>query len=53
MLLVKDQPWIDLTALGVTVLVTHLGLLAWELRYVSATLAYPALKPGYKEALPS
>jgi hypothetical protein len=53
MLLVKDQSWIDLTALGVTVLVTHLGLLVWELRYVSATLAYPALKPGYKEALPS
>ncbi|HEX8802691.1 MAG TPA: ATP synthase subunit I [Acidimicrobiales bacterium] len=51
MLLVKDEPWIDLVALGVTVLVTHLGLLFWELRYVSATLAFPALKPGYKEAV--
>jgi hypothetical protein len=50
MLLVKDQPWIDLVALGVTVLVTHLGLLFWELRYVSASLAFPALKPGHKEA---
>lgn len=51
MLLVKDEPWIDLVALGVTVLVTHLGLLFWELRYVSASLAFPALKPGHKEAL--
>jgi hypothetical protein len=51
MLAVRDQPWIDLVALGVTVLVTHLGLLFWELRYVSATLAYPALKPGHKEAV--
>jgi hypothetical protein len=50
MLLVKDQPWIDLVALGVTVLVTHLGLLFWELRYVSASLAFPALRPGHKEA---
>ncbi|MGH9211607.1 MAG: ATP synthase subunit I [Acidimicrobiales bacterium] len=51
MLLVKDQPWIDLVALGVTVLATHLGLLFWELRYVSASLAFPALKPGHKEAV--
>jgi hypothetical protein len=51
MVLVKDEPWIDLVALGVTVLVTHLGLLFWELRYVSASLAFPALKPGHKEAL--
>jgi hypothetical protein len=51
LLVVKDRPWIDLVALGVTVLVTHLGLLFWELRYVSASLAYPALKPGHKEAV--
>jgi hypothetical protein len=51
LLLVRNQPWIDLVALGVTVLVTHLGLLFWELRYVSATLAFPALKPADKEAL--
>jgi hypothetical protein len=46
MVLVKDEPWIDLVALGVAVLVTHLGLLFWELRYVSASLAFPALKPS-------
>jgi hypothetical protein len=51
MLALRDQPWIDLVALGVTVLVTHLGLLFWELRYVSASLAYPALQPGHKEAV--
>jgi hypothetical protein len=51
MLAVRDQPWIDLVALGVTVVVTHLGLLFWELRYVSASLAYPALKPVHKEAV--
>ena len=48
--LVRDEPWIDLPALAVGVLVTHLGLLFWELRYVSASLAYPGLKPGVKEA---
>ncbi len=53
MLLVKDRPWVDLVALGVTILVTHLGLLFWELRYVSASLAFPALKPAHKEAVRS
>ena len=44
--LVKDASWMNLIALGVTIIVTHLGLLFWELRYVSASLAYPGLKPG-------
>jgi hypothetical protein len=51
LLLVRDAAWVDLVALGVTILVTHLGLLFWELRYVSASLAVPALKPtATKEA---
>jgi len=51
---VRDAAWIDMTALGITVLVTHLGLLFWELRYVSASLAFPGLKPtADKEAVPS
>jgi hypothetical protein len=51
LLIVRHQPWINLTALGVTVLVTHLGLLFWELRFVSASLAFPGLKPTtHKEA---
>lgn len=44
-LLVKDQSWVAIVPLGVTIIVTHLGLLAWELRFVSASLAYPGLKP--------
>jgi len=44
--LVRDQPWISLPALGCTIIVTHLGLLFWELRHVSASLAYPGLKPS-------
>lgn len=32
--------------LCITLLVTHIGLLVWELRAVSATLAHPGLKPG-------
>ena len=43
--LVKDAPWISLVPLGVTMILTHLGLLVWELRYVSASLAHPGLKP--------
>lgn len=44
-LLVKDQAWVELWSLGLTLIVTHLGLLLWELRYVSASLAFPSLKP--------
>jgi hypothetical protein len=44
-LLVKDAGWISLPALCLTILITHLGLLLWETRYVSASLAFPALKP--------
>ena len=43
--LVKDQSWIALVPLGITMILTHLGLLVWELRYVSASLAHPGLKP--------
>lgn len=44
--MVKDQPWVDITALGIALVVTHLGLLIWETRHVSASLAFPALKPS-------
>nr|MBU6203177.1 ATP synthase subunit I [Acidobacteriota bacterium] len=44
-MLVRNQPWVDLLALGLTLVVSHLGLLFWEMRYVSATLAFPGLKP--------
>ena len=44
-ILVREASWISLTALGLTIIVTHLGLLVWEMRYVAASLAYPGLKP--------
>lgn len=44
-LLVREAGWISLPALGLTIIATHLGLLMWELRYVSASLAFPGLKP--------
>ncbi len=44
-LLVKDQPWVDVPALGFSLIITHLGLLIWETRHVSASLAFPGLKP--------
>jgi hypothetical protein len=44
-MLVRHQPWIDLPALAIAILVTHLGLLFWETRYVGATLAFPGIKP--------
>ena len=42
---VRDAGWISLPALGATIIVTHLGLLVWELKYVALSLAYPGLKP--------
>jgi hypothetical protein len=45
-MLVRNEPWVDLVALGLTLIVTHLGLLFWEMRYVSATLAFPGLRPN-------
>ena len=44
-LLVRDASWISLPALGATIIVTHLGLLLWELKYVAISLAHPGLKP--------
>ncbi len=49
-LLVKDAWWVDLVPLGFTIVITHLGLLIWETRYVSASLAYPGLKPTARGA---
>ncbi|MBW8825293.1 MAG: ATP synthase subunit I [Acidobacteria bacterium] len=42
---VKDATWVKLVPLAVTVLGTSLASLFWETRYVSASLAFPGLKP--------
>jgi hypothetical protein len=44
-LAVIHQSWVVVIPLAFTLVITHLGLLVWETRYISATLAYPALKP--------
>lgn len=49
-LAVKDQDWVVLWPMGVAVLAASLGLLFWETRYVSASLAFPGLKPTSKGA---
>ncbi len=45
-LVVKDQWWVELVPLGFTLVITHLGLLIWEARHVSVSLAFPAIKPA-------
>lgn len=43
--LMKDVSWVNVTALGVTIIITHLGLLFWEMKYIAASLAFPGLRP--------
>ena len=43
--LIRHQSWVDLPTLAFTLLLTQLGLLFWESKYVSATLGHPGLKP--------
>jgi len=45
--LVKDAGWISFPALGSTIIVTHLGLLFWEMKFVALSLAHPGLKPDH------
>jgi hypothetical protein len=49
-LLVKDQSWVHLPVLGITIIVTHLGLLFWEMKYVAASLAFPGLRPNAQDS---
>ena len=44
-LLVEQTDAVNLTVYVVSVLVLHLGLLAWETRSISFSLASPGLKP--------
>lgn len=49
-LAVRHDDWVALTPMAVSVLVASLGLLFWETRYISASLAFPGLKPDSKGA---
>lgn len=44
-MLVRNASWVEMVPLGLMLIVTHLGLLFWELKYVSGSFAYPGLKP--------
>jgi hypothetical protein len=46
LVVLRHKPWIDLPTLGFVIVGTHLGLLVWEMKYVSLTLAAPGLKPA-------
>lgn len=46
LLLLRHRSFVDLPTLGFVLVGTHLGLLFWEARYVSITLAAPGLHPG-------
>ncbi len=43
---IRDSDWFEVAPFAISLLVTHIGLLAWETRHVAASLAYPGLKPG-------
>jgi hypothetical protein len=42
---IGQQSWVEPLPLGLTLIIGHLGLLIWETRFVSASLAFPGLKP--------
>ena len=46
LVLLRNLSWIDLPTLGFVLVGLHLGLLAWEAKYVSMTLAAPGLRPS-------
>ena len=43
-LAVRHQAWVKVMPLGLAIIITHLGLLLWETRYVSISLASPGLR---------
>ena len=43
---VRNASWVELIPLCMTIVIAHVGLLFWELRYVSLSLAFPGLKPN-------
>lgn len=45
-LAVRDAGWISLPALGATIIITHLGLLFWEMKFVALSLAHSGVKPS-------
>lgn len=44
-LAVHSQSWVEILPLGIMIIVTHLGLLLWELRFASISFTFPGVKP--------
>jgi hypothetical protein len=44
--IVLVEPYVDLVCLAIVLLVTHIGLLVWETRAMSISLAAPGLRPA-------
>jgi hypothetical protein len=47
----RNVSWIDMPTLGFVLVGTHVGLLFWEAKYVSLSLAAPGLRPAQPEPL--
>ncbi len=47
-LVVRSASWVELIPLTLTIVIAHLGLLFWEMRYISISLANPGIKPSQK-----
>lgn len=47
-LLVRNETWVSVAMLGVMIVVTHLALLIWEMRFVSISFS----SPGVRESAP-
>ena len=43
---IRGSEWFEVVPFAISLLVAHIGLLAWETRHVAASLAFPGLKPG-------
>jgi hypothetical protein len=49
--LLRDASWLDFATLGITLVGAHIGLLTWEARHVTLSLAAPGLRPNRPAAV--
>jgi hypothetical protein len=49
LLFLRDQSWVEMVPLGISLIVQYVVVLVWESSYISASLAFPALKPKKKD----
>ena len=45
-LIVRNADWFATVPFAITLLITHLGLLIWETKHVSLSLAFPGVMPA-------